>query len=235
MEQELAARVANIQRELETASASWGRVPKLIAVSKTVPAERIAPLANLGVFNLGENRVHEILQKKPDLDPKFRFHLIGRLQTNKVKYIINQVCLIHSLDRVELAQEIHRQALKAGKVMDVLVQVNFAGESQKAGLPPESVLSFVKACADLEGLRVRGLMAIMPLEQDAEKLRPYFRGMRQLFDNLIREEIPGVFMEELSMGMSQDYRVAAQEGATMVRIGSALFGSRSYAPAVINN
>jgi len=227
MEEEMALRLGSIRQELKQASAAWGRVPRIIAVSKTVTADRINPLAGMDIYDLGENRVQEMLEKMPLLYPKFRMHLIGRLQTNKVKYIICKVCLIHSLDRMELAEEIDRQARKNDSIMDVLLQVNIAGEAQKGGIPPREAESFLRECALLPGLCVRGLMAVMPLSEDAESLRPLFRDMRGLFENLAREQIPGVHMEELSMGMSQDYLVAAQEGATMVRIGSALFGARS--------
>ncbi len=227
MEEDLKIRLENIRLELSGASAAWGRMPRIIAVSKTVQPDAINPLADMEICDLGENRVQEMLEKMPFLHPKFRMHLIGRLQTNKVKYIMNKVCLIHSLDRMELAGEIDRQARRAGGVMDVLLQVNIAGEAQKGGIPSDEAESFLRECALLPGLQVRGLMAIMPLAEDAESLRPLFRGMRSLFDHLAREQIPGVRMEELSMGMSQDYLVAAQEGATMVRIGSALFGARS--------
>ncbi len=227
MEEELAVRLTNIRRELNEASAAWGRVPRIIAVSKTVMPDAINPLADMDLIDLGENRVQEMLEKAPYLHPKFRMHLIGRLQTNKVKYIISKVCLIHSLDRMELAGEIDRQARKAGCVMDTLLQINIAGEAQKGGIPPNEAERFLRECAQLSGLCVRGLMAVMPLTKDVQSLRPLFRGMRNLFEDLGREQIPGVRMEELSMGMSQDYLIAAQEGATMVRIGSALFGARS--------
>jgi pyridoxal phosphate enzyme (YggS family) len=223
----LESRLENIRRELLSASAAWGYAPRIIAVSKTVAADAVNPLYDMGILDLGENRVQEMLEKMPFLHPKFRMHLIGRLQTNKVKYIMNKVCLIHSLDRMELAGEIHRQAKKAGLTMDVLVQVNVAGEAQKGGIPFVEAESFLRECAKLSGLHVRGLMAVMPLSEDAQSLRPLFRKMRVLFEDMQRAKIEGVCMEELSMGMSQDYLVAAQEGATMVRIGSALFGARS--------
>ena len=227
MADDLAPRLDAIRRELLEASQAWGRPPRIIAVSKTVPPERINPLADLGILDIGENRVQEIVEKVPFLHSKFRLHLIGRLQTNKVKYIMKQVCLIHSLDRMELALEISRQAQRFGQAMDALVQVNIAGEIQKAGIDPGEVVPFMRECAKLPGLNIRGLMAIMPNTGEEQVLRPLFRQMRSLFDDLNQESIPGVRMEELSMGMSQDFRIAAQEGATMVRIGSALFGARS--------
>lgn len=168
------------------------------------------------------------MAKRDALNRKFQIHLIGRLQSNKVKYIIEDVCLIHSLDRLSLAQEIDRQAQKHDVVMPVLVQVSPAGEEQKGGLPPEEVRPFLKQAASMPGLEVRGLMAVMPNTPDEEYLLGLFRNMRTLYDRLKEEAISGVRMEELSMGMSGDYRLAARCGATMVRVGSALFGPRDY-------
>ena len=227
-ESELAARLAVIRENLAKASEGRYPVPKLIAVTKTHPAEDILPLRNLGVTDIGENRVQELEEKLPALERNFRIHLIGRLQSNKVKYIIEDVCLIHSLDRLSLAQEIDRQAQKAGRVMPVLVQVSPAGEKQKGGMPPEEVLPFLREVRGMPGLRVRGLMAVMPLSTDEAYLSGLFTGMRQLFERLREEAVDGVDMEELSMGMSGDYRLAARHGATMVRIGSALLGQRIY-------
>ena len=227
-ESELAARLAVIRENLAKASEGRYPVPKLIAVTKTHPAEDILPLKKLGVTDIGENRVRELEEKLPALERNFHIHLIGRLQSNKVKYIIEDVCLIHSLDRLSLAQEIDRQAQKAGRVMPVLVQVSPAGEEQKGGMPPEQVLPFLREIRALPGLQVRGLMAVMPLTQDEAYLSGLFSGMRQLFERLRDEAVDGVNMEELSMGMSGDYMLAARHGATMVRIGSALLGQRIY-------
>ena len=227
-ESELAARLAVIRDNLTRASEGRYPVPKLIAVTKTHPAEDIMPLRNLGVTDIGENRVQELEEKLPALERNFHIHLIGRLQSNKVKYIIEDVCLIHSLDRLSLAQEIDRQAQKAGRVMPVLVQVSPAGEEQKGGMPPEQVLPFLRKVREMPGLQVRGLMAVMPLTQDEAYLSGLFSGMRQLFERLREEAVDGVKMEELSMGMSGDYMLAARHGATIVRIGSALLGQRIY-------
>ena len=227
-ESELAARLAVIRDNLTRASEGRYPVPKLIAVTKTHPAEDILPLRELGVTDIGENRVQELEEKLPALERNFHIHLIGRLQSNKVKYIIEDVCLIHSLDRLSLAQEIDRQAQKAGRVMPVLVQVSPAGEEQKGGMPPEEVLPFLRKVREMPGLQVRGLMAVMPLTQDEAYLSGLFSGMRQLFERLREEAVDGVKMEELSMGMSGDYMLAARHGATMVRIGSALLGQRIY-------
>ena len=222
----LRARVEAVRANLAAVSQGRDPVPNLIAGPKTHPAERSLPLLDMGVEDIGENRVQEIEEKLPALKENFRIHLIGRLQSNKVKYIIENVCLIQSLDRLSLAAEIDRQAQKHLCVMPVLVQVSPAGEPQKGGLPPEDVRAFVREVSRMPGLRVRGLMAVMPLSQDEAYLSGLYAGMRTLFDRLREEAIDGVEMEELSMGMSGDYMLAARHGATMVRVGSALFGPR---------
>lgn len=230
MEQELTERIGCIRRQLEDAAMErWGRAPEIIAVSKTVPAPRVNEVKNAGIRRLGENRVQEILEKRPYLDASFQIDLIGRLQLNKVKYIIDKVAMIQSLDREALAQEIDRRAQQHGLRMPVLIQVNIGDEPQKGGVAVDALFSFARFCAALPGLEVRGLMAIMPDLGDEAALRPYFMRMRQLFDALREEALAGVRMQELSMGMSGDYLLAAQEGATHVRIGSAIFGRRSTA------
>lgn len=227
MDEELHARLADIRGRLERASLErWGRVPQIIAVSKTVPAERVNAVLGEGIVRLGENRVQELMEKKPHLDASFQIDLIGRLQNNKVKGIINQVHMIQSLDRESLAQEIDRRAQQHGLRMPVLIQVNIGREPQKGGVDPDDLFAFARYAAALPGLDVRGLMAVMPDLRDEALLRPYFVRMRGLFDALRQEAICGVAMEELSMGMSGDYELAAAEGATVVRIGSAIFGRR---------
>ncbi len=219
----LAERIAAIRETLEKESAPWGRTPKLIAVTKYSTVEEILPLSDLGVHDIGENRVQVLREKIPYLGGKFSLHLIGRLQTNKVKYIINDVCMIHSLDSMALAQEIDRQAKKNNRQMPVLVEVNIAREPQKGGVTEEELFPFLRACAGLDGMKIRGLMAMMPLGADPDALTGYFTRMRALLDRCREEAIPGTDMTELSMGMSQDYDIAARCGATMVRIGSAIF------------
>ena len=227
MEQEVISRVEAIRRELEAVSLDrWGRVPEIIAVSKTVEAPRVNLVKGAGITRLGENRVQEIMEKLPYLDASFQIDLIGRLQNNKVKYIIDKVGMIQSLDRMSLAQEIDRRAQQHGLRMPVLVQVNIGNEPQKGGVSVEEAISFTRQAAALPGLDIRGLMAVMPDLDDNMQLRPYFTRMRSLFDVLREEGIAGTCIEELSMGMSGDYLLAAQEGATHVRIGSAIFGSR---------
>ena len=222
----LRSRVEAVRANLSAASQGRYPAPKLIAVTKTHPPEMILPLREMGISDIGENRVQEIEEKLPALGENFRIHLIGRLQSNKVKYIIENVCLIQSLDRLSLAAEIDRQAQKHGRVMPVLVQLSPAGEPQKGGLPPEDVRAFLREVSRMPGLYVRGLMAVMPLSRDEAYLSGLFAGMRTLFEQLREEAMDGVDMEELSMGMSGDYMLAARHGATMVRVGSALFGPR---------
>ena len=227
IDEELHARVSAIRERLERASLErWGRVPQIIAVSKTVPAQRVNAVLGEGIVRLGENRVQELMEKNPHLDASFQIDLIGRLQNNKVKAIINQVHMIQSVDRESLAQEIDRRAQQHGLRMPVLIQVNIGREAQKGGVDPDRLGDLIRYAAALPGLDVRGLMAVMPDLKDEDQLRPYFVAMRRLFDKLRQEAIDGVTMEELSMGMSGDYELAAAEGATVVRIGSAIFGRR---------
>ncbi len=229
MDQDLCTRVEDIRRRLDAAALErWGRAPEIIAVSKTVAAPRINEVKAAGITHLGENRVQETLEKLPYLDAAFQIDLIGRLQINKVKYIIDKVAMIQSLDREGLAQEIDRRAQQHGLRMPVLIQVNIGNEPQKGGIAVEELIPFTKYAAALPGLDVRGLMAVMPDLRDDDALRPYFRRMRELFEQLQNEAIARTAVEELSMGMSGDYELAAQEGATHVRIGSAIFGARAY-------
>ena len=222
----LAERVRKIRRELETAADGRYPPPRLIAVTKTHAAEEILPLREAGVTEIGENRVQELKAKLPGLQDSFQIHLIGRLQRNKVKQVIRDVCMIQSLDNLQLAEEIHRQAMQAERRMPVLVEISPAGEAQKGGIPPGEAESFLRSAARLEGLQVRGLMAVMPFTEDEVWLNRLFGEMRTLFERLRDIGVDGTEMKELSMGMSGDYRLAARHGATMVRIGSAIFGPR---------
>ena len=226
---EVIQRVEAIRERLHRAAfESWGRVPQIIAVSKTVPPQDVNPVHDAGIIRLGENRVQEILEKYPYLNADFQIDLIGRLQSNKVKYIIDKVSMIQSVDRMSLAQEIDRRAQQHYLKMPVLIQVNIGNEPQKGGIDAADVMTFARSLSALPGLEVRGLMAVMPDLDDDQALRPYFVRMRTLFDQLREEAIAGTRIEELSMGMSGDYELAAQEGATVVRIGSAIFGARQY-------
>ena len=222
----LVERVREIRRELETAADGRYPPPRLIAVTKTHGIEEILPLREAGVTEIGENRVQELKAKLPGLQDSFQIHLIGRLQRNKVKQVIRDVCMIQSLDNLQLAEEIHRQAMQAERRMPVLVEISPAGEAQKGGIPPGEAESFLRSAVRLEGLQVRGLMAVMPFTEDEVWLNRLFGEMRTLFERLRDLGIDGTEMKELSMGMSGDYRLAARHGATMVRIGSAIFGPR---------
>lgn len=215
------------QQRIGEASAKWGGA-EICGVSKTIDPETINMAWDGGIRTLGENRVQELMSKIDRLNPDYRIHLIGQLQTNKVKYIIDRVDMIQSLDRESLADEIDRRAIAAGRVMPVLVQVNIAKEPQKAGIDEESLVPFIQKLSGMRGLRVEGLMAIMPIADDPEAVRPYFRRMREWFDRLRDMDLSNVAMNTLSMGMSDDCLVACQEGATMVRLGRALFGERNY-------
>ena len=196
---------------------------RLIAVTKTVAPEVINQLKPLDVVDIGENRAQVAVPKLPQIDPQFRLHWIGRLQTNKVKYIIDDVCMLHTLDRMELAQEVNRRAGEHGRVLPVLVQVNIAREEQKGGMPVEEVEEFLRKMKDFSSIHVEGLMSIMPLMASEEELSGLFGGMRTLFEQMRDLAVDGVEMRELSMGMSNDYEIAARHGATMVRIGTALY------------
>ncbi len=196
---------------------------RLIAVTKTVAPNVVNGLKPLGILDIGENRAQVALPKLPQIDPEFRLHWIGRLQTNKVKGIIDHVSMLHTLDRLELAQEVDRRAGERGRVIPSLVQVNIAGEEQKGGLPPDEVLPFLHTLRSFHNIHVEGLMSIMPLAATDEELTALFRGMRKLFEQVQGEGLAHVSMRELSMGMSNDYQIAAREGATMVRIGTALY------------
>lgn len=219
-------RIRDFRARLDRASARWGRV-EICAATKTVDAQTINLIYDLGIHTIGENRVQELREKLPALKPEFNVHLIGQLQSNKVKYIVHGVDMVQSLDRLALAEELSARCERAGLRMDALVQVNIAGEAGKSGAAEEAVRPLLRAAGRMDGLCVRGLMAMMPLAPDPEAVRPWLRRMRALFDQLREEAIPGVRMETLSMGMSGDCLVAAEEGATMVRIGSGLFGARA--------
>ena len=225
--EQLSRNIQTWRERLAEASVKWGGV-EICAVTKTVAPEIINYAWDAGIRTIGENRVQELLGKLDALNPDYRIELIGQLQTNKVKYIIDRVDMIQSLDRQALADEINRRAVGAGRVMPVLVQVNIAREPQKAGIDEEALLPFLRGLSEMQGLRVEGLMAIMPIADDPEDVRPFFRRMREWFDRLRDMAIPNVNMNVLSMGMSDDCLVACQEGATMVRLGRALFGERHY-------
>lgn len=224
--------VENINRVMDQVRISALKVNRdpaevrLVAVTKTVPVERIREAVMAGVKTLGENRVQELTAKFDRIDGA-EWHLIGHLQSNKVKYIIDKVSLIHSLDSCALAEEISRRALSVGRIMDVLVQVNIAREETKFGLEEDKVPEFIDNVRKMAGLRVMGLMTVGPYLPDPEEIRPVFRQLKSLADRIKTMDFPGVEMKHLSMGMSNDYRVAVEEGATLIRVGSTIFGQRA--------
>ncbi|NLY89850.1 MAG: YggS family pyridoxal phosphate-dependent enzyme [Firmicutes bacterium] len=198
----------------------------LVAVTKTVGPEEMRALAALGVKEIGENRVQDALRKQEALGDRarlFRWHMIGTLQRNKVRRAVERFAFIHSLDRLELALEINEESLKRGKKTPVLIQVNVAGEETKHGLAPEELFDFYGEVKDLPGLSLQGLMTMAPLVPRGEEVRPVFAGLRELHQEIARRFQPGGDWQHLSMGMSNDFEVAVEEGATMIRVGSALF------------
>lgn len=218
-----------ISKRISAAALKAGKNPaevKLIAVSKTVDTERIKKALEWGITDLGENRVQELCEKADIIDEKCYWHLIGHLQTNKVKYIIDRVSMIHSLDRLELAEEIQRRAEKAGRVIEALVQVNVAAEESKFGISPDETLDFIKKLTKMGNIRVKGLMTIAPLANNPEDVRWVFASLRKLLIDISKENIDNIDMVYLSMGMSNDFEVAVEEGSNMVRIGTAIFGKR---------
>ena len=225
--EKLEANIALWSERIAEASARWGGA-QICAVTKTQSAETVNMAHAAGLNLIGENRVQELMSRIDQFDPDLHIHLIGSLQTNKVKYIMGRVEMIQSLDRDVLADEISRRAVTAGLEMPVLVQVNIAREAQKGGIDEDDLLPFIRRCAEKPGLRVRGLMAIMPIATDSETVRPYFRRMSEWFERLREMDIKETSMDILSMGMSSDCIVAAQEGATMVRLGRNLFGERTH-------
>lgn len=223
-------RYYTIRETIEEAALASGRDKEavtLVAVTKYVEVERIAQAIVLGVTSVGENRVQELLSKIDFFTKsKIDVNLIGQLQTNKVKYILNNVKLIQSMDRLELAREVDRRARAANIISDVLIEVNVGKEEQKGGVAEEELPRFLDELSAFENVRVKGLMCIPP-PGDEDEARRHFSRMKRLFEDLKCSRIPNVAMEHLSMGMSGDYRAAILEGSTMVRIGTALFGERN--------
>ena len=200
----------------------------LIAVSKTKPLEMLQEIYGEGVRDFGENKVQELCDKMEQLPPDIRWHMIGHLQRNKVKYIVGKVALIHSVDTYRLAEEINIQAKKRGIIVPILVEVNIASEETKFGTTAEDAMLLVEEISKLENVRIKGLMTIAPFVENPEDNRLYFRKIKQLSVDITNKNIDNVSMEILSMGMTGDYEVAIEEGATMVRVGTGIFGARNY-------
>jgi PLP dependent protein len=200
---------------------------RLVAVSKTVPAERVKSAINAGVEILGENYVQEAVEKiKALVQYSVSWHFIGHLQSNKAKYAVRLFDLIHSVDSIKLARELDKQAKKVDKVQQILLQVNISGEDTKSGITPEEAPRLVSAISQLKNLSLKGLMTMPPYFYQPEKVQPYFAALRELRDRIEEESIANGSLRELSMGMTGDFEVAIKEGATLVRIGTAIFGER---------
>jgi hypothetical protein len=197
---------------------------KLVAVTKTATIEQIKEAISVGVKIIGENKVQEAKEKYQILSADIEWHLVGHLQTNKVKYAVEIFDLIHSVDSIKLAKEIDRRSLQFGMITNVLVEVNVSGEETKYGIKPEEVEPFLKEISEFSRTRVRGLMTIAPIAEDKEEVRPYFRKLRELFKEIKSKNIKNIKMDYLSMGMTEDFEVAVEEGANMVRIGRGIFG-----------
>ena len=223
-------RINEVRGRIGEAASRSGRSPEditLIAVSKTYPASDVDDAAACGIRDFGENKVQELLIKQPECAGELRWHLIGHLQTNKVRSVVGRVCLIHSVDSLHLAEEIDRRAAAQGITQDVLLQVNAAGEDTKFGVSPDGLIPLAEGIAEkFVNVRIRGLMQIAPYAEDPEEVRKWFRKLRQLKEELARRGFTG--SDILSMGMSHDFETAIEEGATHIRVGTAIFGERDY-------
>ena len=227
----IAENLTNVKNNIKEACMKAGRDVSevtLVAVSKMKPNKDILEAYDAGIRVFGENYVQELAEKMEELPDDIKWHMIGHLQRNKVKYIVGRVDMIHSVDSRRLAQEISERSLKLGKVTDILAQINMAGEESKFGLRPDEATDFAIAVSEMKGIRLRGLMTSAPFVEDAEKNRNIFRSMKDLSVDIMKKNIDNVLMDTLSMGMTADYKVAIEEGATLVRVGTAVFGERNY-------
>lgn len=223
--------LANVEKNIEQACKNAGRSRDevtLIAVSKTKPVEMLQEIYDENIRDFGENKVQELCSKMEQLPSDISWHMIGHLQRNKVKYIVGKVELIHSVDTYRLAEEINIQAKKQNVIVPILVEVNIAHEESKFGISAEDAILLVEEISKLENIRIKGLMTIAPYVENPEDNRLYFRKIKQLSVDITNKNIDNVFMEILSMGMTGDYMVAIEEGATMVRVGNGIFGERNY-------
>lgn len=223
--------LAEVQSRVEQACKRAGRdvaEVTLIAVSKTKPVTDLQEIYNAGVRDFGENKVQEMCDKMEKMPKDINWHMIGHLQRNKVKYIVGNVALIHSVDSYRLAEEINIQAKKKRLVVPILVEVNIADETTKFGVSKEDAMELVRQIASLDALSIKGLMTIAPYVVDPEENRAYFRKIKELSVDIDNQNIDNVSMDILSMGMTGDFEVAIEEGATMVRVGTGIFGKRDY-------
>ena len=220
-----------VEEKIRDACARAGRNREdvtLICVTKTKPVEMLEEAYAAGQRNFGENKVQEICLKAPQLPEDIRWHMIGHLQRNKVKQVMDKAVMIHSVDNLRLAETISREAVKRNMVMPILIEVNAAGEESKFGIALEETEQLVRQAAALPGLQIAGLMTIAPFTEDPESNRLYFRQLRELSVDIKSKCIDNVTMDHLSMGMTGDYQVAIEEGATLIRVGTGIFGERNY-------
>lgn len=223
--------IENVERKIQAACDRSGRKREdvlLLAVSKTIDVPRIKEAVECGLTSLGENKVQEIMDKYEPMGEGVKWHLIGHLQTNKVKYIIDKVELIHSVDSLKLAEEISKRAKAKGITANILLEINAASEESKFGLKPEECEEAVREISILDNIKIRGLMTVAPNVENPEENRIYFKQMKQLLVDINAKKIDNVNMDVLSMGMTGDYEVAIEEGATIVRVGTGIFGARVY-------
>ena len=227
----IAENMETVRNNIVRTCIACGRDPeevKLIAVSKTKPNEAVMEAYGLGQRAFGENYVQELTRKFDELPKDIEWHMIGHLQRNKVKYVVGRAALIHSVDSFRLAQEINERSQKLGLVTGILAEVNVAGEENKYGFTPDETCSFAQQVSELKNIELTGLMTSAPFVTDPEENRIFFKILRELSVDIDKKNIDNVKMRELSMGMTGDYRVAIEEGATMVRVGTAIFGARDY-------
>ena len=227
----LTENVIEVEKNIQAACGRAGRSReevRLIAVSKTKPVSDIEEVLTTGILDYGENKVQELSDKYDVLPKNIRWHMIGHLQRNKVKYLIGKTVLIHSVDSLRLAEQIEHEAAKADTIMNVLIEVNVAGEESKFGTTCNEAIELVRAVAALKHVKIKGLMTIAPFTDNPEDNRIYFKKLKQLSVDIKSKNIDNVDMDELSMGMTGDYEVAIEEGATMVRVGTGIFGERNY-------
>ena len=221
----------NVEERVQEACDRAGRKREevtMIAVSKTKPIEMLQEIYDENIRDFGENKVQELCDKIEKMPKDIKWHMIGHLQRNKVKYIVGQVALIHSVDSLRLAEQIEHEAAKADTIMNVLIEVNVAGEESKFGTTCNEAIELVRAVAALKHVKIKGLMTIAPFTDNPEDNRIYFKKLKQLSVDIKSKNIDNVDMDELSMGMTGDYEVAIEEGATMVRVGTGIFGKRNY-------
>ncbi len=223
--------IEEVRENIERSCRKCGRDPesvKLVAVSKTKPSASIKEAYECGCRLFGENYVQELMQKYDELPKDIKWHMIGHLQRNKVKYVVGKASLIHSVDSLRLAQEINDRSAKNGIITDILAEVNVAEEENKYGFEPGEVFEFAAQMPGLKNIRLKGLMTSAPFVTDPEENRRFFKILRELSVDIDKKNIDNVKMKELSMGMTGDYTVAVEEGATLVRVGTAIFGARDY-------